>query len=48
MSYTSAASHANDSKLVRLTSSVRRSWAEARRADRELMRMRTDLIRHVG
>ena len=35
-------------KVARLTAAVRRSWTEARYADRRLMELRTNLIRHVG
>jgi len=35
-------------KVARLTAAVRRSWSEARYADRRLMELRTNLIRHVG
>jgi hypothetical protein len=49
MSYvTSAPSHSATSKVARLTAAVRRSWTEARYADRQLMAMRTNLVRHVG
>jgi hypothetical protein len=49
MSYvTAAASNTSASKVARLTAAVRRNWSEARYADRQLMAMRTNLIRHVG
>lgn len=48
MSYATSASSKPASKVVRLTQAVRRSWTQARYADRQLMAMRTDLIRHVG
>jgi hypothetical protein len=48
MSYATSASSKSTSKVVLLTQAVRRSWTQARYADRQLMAMRTDLIRHVG
>ncbi len=36
------------SKVTRLTSAMRKSWNEARYADRRLMEMRTNLARHSG
>jgi len=49
MSYvTAAASNTSASKVARLTAAVRRNWSEARYADRQLMALRTHLIRHVG
>jgi hypothetical protein len=49
MSYvTSAPSNAPATKVARLTAAVRRNWTEARYADRQLMAMRTRLVRHVG
>ncbi len=48
MSYVSAASNRPASKVARFTAAVRRNWTEARYADRQLMAMRTSLIRHVG
>ncbi|HEX4472615.1 MAG TPA: hypothetical protein VH085_11645 [Nocardioides sp.] len=49
MSYnTSAASDHRSSKVARITAAVRRNWTEARFADRQLMAMRTNLVRHVG
>jgi hypothetical protein len=49
MSYvTSAAHHATTTKVARLTAAVRKSWTEARQADRQLMAMRTNLTRHSG
>jgi hypothetical protein len=49
MSYvTAAASNTSASKVARLTAAVRRNWSEARYADRQLMALRTNLIRHVG
>ncbi len=36
------------SKVTRLTSAMRKSWIEARYADRRLMEMRTNLARHSG
>ena len=36
------------SKVVRLTKAVRQNWSQARYADRQLMAMRTELVRHVG
>jgi hypothetical protein len=35
-------------KVSRLTAAVRRNWSQARHTDRQLMVMRTNLIRHVG
>jgi hypothetical protein len=49
MSYVSSApSNAPTSKVAWLTAAVRRNWTSARYADRQLMAMRTNLIRHVG
>jgi hypothetical protein len=48
MSYATAASSKPTLKVVRLTKAVRRTWSEARYADRQLMAMRTSLTRHVG
>jgi hypothetical protein len=50
MSYaaSTAAKNAAPSKVARLSAAVRRSWTEARHADRQLMAMRTNLVRHVG
>jgi hypothetical protein len=49
MSYGSTTSSATrPSKVARLASAVRRSWSEARYADRRLMEMRTNLSRHAG
>ena len=45
---TAAASNTSASKVARLTAAVRRNWSEARYADRQLMALRTNLIRHVG
>jgi hypothetical protein len=46
MSY--AAHPVASTKVARLTAAVRRSWTEARYADRQLMALRTNLVRHVG
>ena len=48
MSYAVRASSKPTPKVVRLTRAVRKSWAQARYADRQLMAMRTDLTRHSG
>jgi hypothetical protein len=48
MSHIISTSHRQTSKVSRLTAAVRRTWAEARYADRQLLRMRTDLSRHSG
>ena len=48
MSYASSASSKSTSKVALLTHAVRRSWTQARYADRQLMAMRTELVRHVG
>ena len=48
MSYATPASAKPTSKVTLLTKAVRRSWAEARHADRQLMAMRTNLSRHAG
>jgi hypothetical protein len=45
---TPASSNTSLSKVTRLTSAVRRTWTDARYADRELMEMRTNLSRHAG
>ena len=34
--------------VARVTEALRRNWTQARLADRELMALRTDLVRHVG
>ena len=47
-SYATPASSKSASKVALLTQAVRRSWTQARYADRQLMAMRTDLVRHVG
>jgi hypothetical protein len=46
MSHTATTSRG--SKISRVTQAIRRSWAEARYADRRLMEMRTNLSRHSG
>jgi len=46
--HTAAPSTTRTSKVARVTAAVRRSWAEARVADRRLMEMRTNLTRHSG
>ncbi len=48
MSYAAPSSSKPTSKVVLLTRAVRKSWAQARRADRQLMAMRTELTRHSG
>jgi hypothetical protein len=49
MSYiTPASSNGRTSKVTRLTAAVRKTWADARYADRRLMEMRTNLSRHSG
>jgi hypothetical protein len=49
MSHTTAAtSHKSASTLTRVTSAMRRTWADARYADRSLMELRTNLSRHSG
>jgi hypothetical protein len=48
MSYVTAASSKSTSKVVSLSKAVRKSWTDARYADRQLMAMRADLVRHVG
>jgi hypothetical protein len=48
MSYVTPATQRPSSKVARLTAAVRRSWTEARNADRRLMEMRTELSRHSG
>ena len=47
MSYITAAS-TGTSKVTRLVGNIRRNWTEARRLDRQLMAMRTNLTRHSG
>ena len=47
MSHITAAS-TGTSKVTRLVANVRRNWTEARRLDRRLMEMRTNLSRHSG
>jgi hypothetical protein len=41
-------SNGRSSKVTRLTAAVRKSWADARNADHQLMQMRTNLSRHSG
>ncbi len=36
------------SKITRLTAAMRKTWTDARYADRRLMEMRTNLSRHSG
>jgi hypothetical protein len=48
MPYVSPAASKPTTKVSRLTAAVRRTWAEARYADRQLMAMRTELSRHSG
>jgi hypothetical protein len=50
MSYVTPVAHhaATVTKVARLSAAVRRSWTEARQADRQLMAMRTNLTRHSG
>lgn len=45
---TSASSPGTTSMVSRLKTAMRRSWADARYADRRLMEMRTNLSRHSG
>jgi hypothetical protein len=45
---TSAAANGRTRKVTRLTATVRKTWADARYADRRLMEMRTNLSRHSG
>jgi len=45
---TPASSHGRISKVTRLTTAVRKTWTDARYADRVLMEMRTNLSRHSG
>lgn len=35
-------------KVARVTEALRKSWNQARLTDRELMALRTNLVRHVG
>ena len=48
MSHVSQAASKPATKVARLTAAVRRGWADARYADRQLMAMRTNLTRHAG
>jgi hypothetical protein len=48
MSHVITASSKSTAKVVSLSQAVRRSWTEARYADRQLMALRTSLTRHVG
>ena len=48
MSYVTSAAPKPTSKVTRFTAAVRENWVEARQADRQLMALRTSLIRHVG
>jgi hypothetical protein len=48
MSYVIAAPSKSTSKVVRLSKAVRKSWTDARYADRQLMAMRTHLTSHAG
>lgn len=43
-----ASSTGRTSPVARFTTAVRKSWADARYADRRLMEMRTNLSRHSG
>jgi hypothetical protein len=45
---TSAPSNRRASSVTRLTAAVRKTWADARYADRRLMEMRTKLSRVSG
>jgi hypothetical protein len=45
---TPASSYGRTSKVTRLTAAVRKTWTDARYADRRLMEMRTSLSRHSG
>jgi hypothetical protein len=44
----SASSNGRASRVTRLTAAMRRTWADARYADRRLMEMRTKLSRVSG
>jgi hypothetical protein len=49
MSYiSSTSSNGRTSKVTRFTAAVRKTWTEARLADRRLMELRTNLSRHSG
>jgi len=48
MSHVTPAPSKSTSKVARLTAAWRRSWAEARFTDRQLMAMRTQLTRYSG
>ena len=49
MSHVIRASNSDRSITVaRVTEALRRNWMQARLADRELMSLRTNLVRHVG
>jgi hypothetical protein len=45
---TSASSSGRASGVTRLTAAMRKTWADARYADRRLMEMRTKLSRVAG
>jgi hypothetical protein len=45
---TSASSNGRTSSVTRLTAAMRKTWADARYADRRLMEMRTKLSRVSG
>lgn len=49
MSHITPTSSSNrTSKVTRLTAAMRKTWTDARYADRRLMEMRTNLSRHSG
>ncbi len=45
---TSALSTGRAVTVARLSAAMRKNWAEARSADRQLMALRTNLSRHSG
>ena len=45
---TRASQSAGAAKVARVTEALRNSWTQARLTDRELLALRTNLVRHVG
>jgi hypothetical protein len=45
---TTASSNGRESRLTRIATAMRKTWADARYADRRLMEMRTKLSRVSG
>ena len=43
-----ASQHTGAATIARVTEGLRNSWTQARLTDRELLALRTNLVRHVG